>query len=464
MEHKAKPIVPGTQIVRVISAKRGGNAERVLLAIASQESHGGGRTERLFANDWLEDGGVSVASGLVRHGNTTLEVVLKLGSSEGLALVDSPGRVRSMSPVKGGMTLRIGSDLKDPEIRSLARHIVGCWVVHGREWTNRRGVMFKEPYGFGLRRAEQEEIRFKVVDGKNHPTRIGDLVGLDCTRSTHVGDWGGRHSTLVAAFCGMRLVLHELKAEGKEVCLFRGVNIGEDVGLWGPYCKWNEIVRHSDGLDKWRSLAIEAASPFSFHVHATRSLFPDSELFSSLLLKKIGQEKLREVLNRMIAHDPERFYRLIDASGITHRLTEVGESVLTYGAYGTFNKTDIVGNVLATFQDLNSIQSSIGFVIPHRDRVVLDSHFYIVAEVLAAGSPTQYSLSGRDMHRYLTDGGSANMHRVRNDRLFSLLRDLFGMTTVEFHVYPPLTIDSGLASQYSEPDKLAVEGWLSYEA
>ena len=109
-----KAIQPGVQIVHVISAMRGGNAERVVRAIARHEGNDGSRIRRKFPPEWRDEGGISVLSGSVVFGDAEFPLALKIGIAEGLVLADGKDMHRSMKPVNGRLALAIGDKLIIP--------------------------------------------------------------------------------------------------------------------------------------------------------------------------------------------------------------------------------------------------------------------------------------------------------------------------------------------------------------
>ena len=468
---KTNSILPGTQIVDVISTEHPeSRAASVIMGIA--KSYKGLRIYRDFSQGWENENGILVNKGTIGfvsqdspEKNKTYHVTLKIGTQEGLVLKNVPGSRWSLKPTKEGlMELEVGEQVKEEQLESRIGSFIGCWVVHGRDWYDRAGRRTRQPYGLERKYTPPDQFYFNVIDGMYQPKiTLKELIGSGCTRSTHVGNWHQRHSTLIPAICGMSLTLHEFKDGGGDICSFNGVSISNDVKKWGPYCSWNEVVRHSDQLGLWKHLALRSASPFSFHVHATRMLFPNSQLDSHFILEEIGKGKFREILQIMVMSEPERFYRLIDENGVTHRLTGCGQEYFEYGSYGNFSRHAVVDNILETFEQLQLVQFDCAHVLSRKARIVIDTHAYLVIEALATGFKKVYVLSGRDMHAYLTDGTSEKMHRVRNERLFLALRDLFGVKSIDFYVYPPLSMNSGLNSQYQDLNFCDKESWLTKE-
>ncbi len=465
-----KKITAGMQIVKVILTQcHDGNAANLLRAIA--KSHHGSRMQRSFPEDWQENHGIFEKSGLVTFDGRECPITLKIGASdeevlpETLVIKDSHGSCCSMKTENGKMVLEIGSTIAPRRIESLASQITGTWIVHGENWRNRANIPFMKPWG-DIKKGVYETFSFEVIDGsyENPRPTLRELIHRGCRRSTHVGQWYQRHSTIIPAIVGMPMTMHEFKKEGGvDICMFNGLEIGKNSDIWGPYCSWNESVRHSEKMGMWKDLALSCATPFNFHVHATRTLFPFIQLDSDYLLKEVGQEKLRGIIEVVAAKQPGRFYRLIDEQGITWRQTGVSENLLWYGN-DCFKRSEVAENVIQTFLELQKVQLDPAHAMIRKKRLIIDSHAYIVVEAMARGQKTAYELSGRHMHAYLTDGADAKMHRLRNEELFLLLRGFFGFSTMKFHIYPPLTWNSGLHSQYDEKLRFVnKDEWLSQE-
>ncbi len=456
-----KSITPGIPVVQVISAeKRGGNAEKLLRKIGSSWS--GSRTSRQFPSEWNMTGESECLHGVVTFGRNEYSVSLKVGVTEGLVLRDVPGEDRSLKPEKNSLVLEIGEKISEAQLSSFANDLVCSWVVHGRDWLNRRGDLIRQPYGLE-RKSPFETFQFNVIDGRAHPYTLGELIALGCTRSTHVGEWHNRHSTLIAAGTEMPITMHEFKKDGDDVCAFRGVQISKTnpSGCWGAYCQWDDATRRPEYFGSWYDLAVKASSPFAFHIHATRTLFPHAQLDSAFLLNTVGQGKLNAALELMTEKEPERFDRLIDEHGVTQKLMGVTPTQLLYNNGNAILRKSVAGNILQTFQQLQRLQADARYELPRMPRVVIDTHAYLVIESLAFEKKVVYALSGRDMHRYLLEGGSAGMHKIRNERLFLLLREIFGVSSINFYVYPPLDAHSGLESQYGDWSTFDRTRWLT---
>ncbi len=461
---KGLSVVPGTPISDVISTTATeGNAALLLQFIG--KTFQGSRTSRNFPKYWKNEDGVLSIQGSVHFGQER-SLTLKIGTREGLLVENRKGKSCSWNHNNGDLVIEVGDETPQQRLETYAHEVVACWAVHGQRWRDRNGYVMPQPYGLARKYGVVEKMYFNVIDGSlgvDRPT-LKELIDHECFRSVHVGNWYQRHSTLIAAMAGMPLVIHEFKEGGGKVCSIDAHLVSRDSKMWSGYCRWDESLRRSAPLGLWRELALQSASPFSFHVHATRMLFQKAELDSSFLLQRVGKEKLRGVLEIMLSEDPERFYRLIDEHGKTHRLGGVGDSFIVYGDYGRFDRNKIVDNVLCTFEELCMVQSDCTYVLERKPRVVMDTHAYIVIESLARRSKNVYAFSGSQMHSYLTkedQGNSVSTHRVRNERLFLLLRQIFGMESVNFHVYPPVNWNSGVTSQYADLTSAPVQQWLS---
>ncbi len=445
-------IVPGVRAVEVISATAGSVGEQILRKIAQPRRWEHTRNQRLFG-EW-QDG---CCQGVVRF-NTDGEtasrefpVTLKLGVEEGLVLRDVNGRSVSIkdrgSNHTGGYVIEVGRELPERHVEHIANQIVGCWVVHGFHWLNRVREVCNWPYGNDVRRPVAST--FRVVDGGELRLTLGDLVARGAVRSTHAGQWN-RPYTLVPALCGMVILIHEFKQSGEDVCMFKDRLISNDAAIWGPYCRWAER-RVGEVAEDWlRNLAAAAASPFAFHLHATRRLFPNCTLNSTYLVRQLGESKLSRIVDHMVAEEPERVYRLIDASGVTRRLVRVTPGELVFDGELSMRRADVAGNVVRTFRELMRVEEDIAFDLPRIPRAVLDSHFYVVVSGLAESSDfeTAYHLSGSEMYHYLVDGKDAAAHRIRNERLFQLLKPDFGIDRFKYHIFPGVAAP-GPENQYT---------------
>ncbi len=465
-----KSITPGKQIVSAIATRAiEGNATLLLREIAKQAE--GSRISRIFPDTWENEAGMQTKRGVIKFGDQEFPIIAMIGLLNGsmpetLFLENVSGDGCSMQPVNGNMVLHVGEKISLQRLGSLASQVTGTWIVHGEDWYDRKNQFFRKPWG-KTKRGIYEKFCFEVIDGslEDPAPKLEELIERGCRRSTHVGEWHKRHSTIIPAVVGMPMTIHEFKHDGgPDICQFNGLEIGHNPEMWGPCCPWNEAVRHSDQLGMWQDLALRCASPFNFHVHATRTLFPAIQLDSDYLLQAVGKEKLRGILEVMVANQPGRFYRLIDECGLTHRHIGVSDTLLNYGGHGYFPRSEVVDNIIQTFLELQMVQADPAYHLPRRHRLVIDSHAYIVIETMARKQSVSYELSGRYMHQYLTDGTDARMHRVRNEELFLLLRDFFGLQNMKLHVYPPLRWNSGLNSQYDENLKFcdhAKYNWLS---
>ena len=461
--NSGKWITPGTAACNVIStASREGVAASILTEAAKATN--GMRIQRCFDDKWVSDGnGGIMKEGVVKFHGGERPLTIKLGVEDGLILRETDGVKLSLKPIK--TFLEVGRKRPETQFVSSANMLVASWLVHGYNWMDRNGRLIRRPYGDD-RRGHKDEFAFQIIDGaKGSKTTLHDLICRGCVRSTHVGEWQKRHSTLIPAVCGMPVRLHEFKmAGGADICELMGLQIGADSKVWGPYCNWIPSVRTNGNLGMWENLAQECSSPFAFHLHATRTLFEKCQLDSNFLLYILGTNLLGAILEEMAHVEPERFYRLIDGAGATHRLTDVRGDVLYYGDHH-FRRSDIPANIIGTFQELETLQYDSGYIIKQgKPRIVLDPHAYIVIEALAAEKDDVCVLSGREMYRYLvSDDEDALMHQIRNDRLFTLLCKYFNREKIRFHVYPPLTWDGLVYSQYDDLGKCPKSAWLSQQ-
>ena len=470
---KYRQIQPGEQIITCISAMPGGIAEEVLKQIAHPDVNP--TNERKFGK-WKKEGRCLVCYGKVRIGTTgeEREIVLKLGTREGLFLDDRNGyRKTSLKhicdgeiciiPIQSIQIQSIQKKQRKKKCLSLANNIVGTWIIHGQNWRDRSGVWHYWPYGIDENR--KAEYNFEVIDGSG--ATFSQILKKGAVRSVHPGTWK-QYVTVVPAASGMKIILHEFekKADGKnDVTMFGNQRISDDRDIWGPYATWRSDVSQVD-FGKFEDVFRKSSSPFAFHIAATRKVFPNCELASSFLLRKLKEKKMEQILDIIAREDPERFYRLIDSTGKTQGLVEVRRGRLVFEKE-TFPLSRAVENVIKTFEELNRIQSDPQQEINRCPRLVLDSHFYIVL----FGILTSYNqgaffeshhLSGTDMHRYLTRGIDARMHRIRNERLFEKIKYVFNIERLKFFIYPSANIRLPYVNQYNfDPKKWDKNYWLN---
>jgi hypothetical protein len=285
-------------------------------------------------------------------------------------------------------------------------------------------------------------------------------------RSAHPGNWTAPQ-TLVPAAMGMPVILHEFQEragdDGYDVTMFNDEKISQDDNIWGPYATWHTRVMGNGGYmhDDFRQIAESASSPFSFHIAATKAIFPQCTLASTMILEKLGEEKLLQVLGAIAKQDPERFYRLIDEDGRTHKLVGFENGSLVYADDLTFAIANAARNVFCTFQDLAKIEADPSYQLGRKTRLVLDSHFYIVVfALMTTNNGSSYHLGGTDMHRYLTEGPDVQMHTIRNERLFHVVREFFEAERLKFHIYPSSVLRLKGSSQYDfVPEKWNPDHW-----
>jgi hypothetical protein len=443
----------------------GGAGERALKEIASKRGEAGTRNTRKFG-PWLEiEPGILRCNGSVlSQSGKEFRMDLVLGKKEGLFLSEVAGSKHSLRHVEtgsNGFKIDIGKELPDRRISDLANQVVS-WVIHGNFWENRPGNICNHPYGDDPNRPVN--FFFKVTDGGAKNMTLRQFLEADGIRSSHVGNW--RPHTLVAAACGVPVTLHEFTQNSDRTATFRGHHISKDPDdIWGPYTRMNPSGVASNGFGSEIShIARAAASPFAFHLHATRLNFPNTVLESANLIEKLGMELLERTIAGIAAQEPERFYRLIDERGRTHRLDHTTSTNLVFEGGEEFPIVEIVENVEQTLQELSRVQDDPGFDLPRIKRVVPDTHFYAVVSGLAqaGGAPILNELSGSEMYRYLlTDEGQSLMHRVRNERLFRIARDIVGADQLELAVFPPI-VTNVQEDQYSlDLATFDKERWLS---
>ena len=332
--------------------------------------------------------------------------------------------------------------------------------MHGRSWTNRVGEVLNWPYGHDEKRPV--DMTFVVVDGSQKQLTLHDFIQLGGVRSTHVGQWN-RPYAIVPAACGVRVLLHEFKEQNTEIRTFLNTELtSRRPEIWGPYCEWAPDAQKKLAKigGEFGTIAQQSRSPFTFHVHATRLRFPNCTLASSFFLNHFGEEKLYTLFSAIARHEPERFYRLINSQGLTHRLVRVANESLVFDDGEIFWIPRAAENLIRTFKELSALETDLDHSISPTHRLVLDSHVYVVLLALAelhGESPrfVAHHLSGSGMYEYLVKGKDAEAHKKRNDRLFRFLADELsteGVPTLngkpfEFNIYPPIAY--GQANQFS---------------
>lgn len=441
-----RSIIPGSRAIDVISASGGTLGEKIIREIAhpSREVSNG----RIFGG-WQDN----VCQGTVRFtkGDVVADfpITLKIGTREGLFLQEVAGRRFSLKDTgKGSYILEVGKELPPHRVFDAANKIAGTWVIHGFNWVDRSEKICNWPYGNDP--ARPKEFAFKIIDGAQEKLTLAELVSRGCIRSPHVGQWS-RPYALVPAMAGMKILLHEFRQQSYDVVVFRDRKISASpLEIWGGYCRWYERDLGPDVPPTLQAIANQAASPFAFHIHATKHLFPNCSLASTFIIDRLGEENLQRMLRLAMLHEPERAYRLIDEDGLTRRLKEVTKEELIYEGGRRINRWNAWENIFRTFSELKQLEEDMTFELPRSVRIVLDSHFYVVAFGLAAdnGQGRTYHLSGGEMYRYLTEGDDAHAHRVRNERLFHAVKEVFGVDSFEFHVFPGVMAPNG-ENQYT---------------
>ncbi len=432
----------GERVHSTISAMPGGKAEEILRKIAHPGRGNNPTHNAREFGEWV--GGRCI--GIVRPGNEEpVKITLVIGQREGLYLEDAnEGASLSLKDWTKDV-LKVGAKIPNYRLYDAANQIVACWILHGKFWVNRSAQVMDWPYGCDSNR--EIHAFFKVIDGAEERVSLGDLIKEGAVRSTHVGQWN-RPYALIPAACGMRVLMHEFRQTSEDVIVFGGKRISPDPEIvWGPYCRWSDRSLGEVREKVFQEIAFETASPFGFHVHATKVAFPNTTLASSFILDRLGKDLLRKILQTVAEKEPERFYRMIDEEGKTYQLVRnIENRELEFE-----NKKDVrprffrlslaADNVIETLEELASIEKDLRFVIKRRARLVLDSHFYLVCFGIAESKDGRARhLSGSEMYRYLVKGADAKMHKIRNERLYRALKDVMGLNgdSFEFHIYPPV--------------------------
>lgn len=441
-------ITPGEQIISVISAQSGGFGEQVLKVIASPLTPNS--NQRIFG-EWKN--GICEGKVLIEVTGEWRKVILKLGVKEGLYLEDKDHF--SLKHICDGDLCRIPvakKSNKECYVNSVANNIIGSWVIHGRWWGDRVGT--KHPWPYGIDEARKLNLDFEVCDGAGQI--LEQVLKKGIIRSAHIGQWDGGTTIVPAAF-GIPILLHEFekRADGKgrnNITIFRDQKISDDKDIWGPCAKWSRNINEVY-FGEFSSIAKLASSPFNFHVAATRQVFPNCELGSSFILKSLKEEKILKILKIIAEKDPERFYRLIDEYGRTWELKKVtGDSLVFRFDYKEriFSIDEVPKNVLKTFQELSHAQESPQIKIKQVQRIVPDTHFFVVLfGMLTARNGSCHYISGSEMHEYLTTGKDAYAHKIRNDRLFCLIKDELEMDKLKFFIYPSNSLRITKLNQYN---------------
>lgn len=459
-------IIPGEQFVSVISAMSGGFAEKVLREIAHPKIQPGNR--RNFG-EWEE--GMCAGTIMIEGTGEEREVLLRIGVEEGLFIRENGHKKFSLKHECNGELCTIPvaqkrSRGKDYSIGSVANNIVASWIIHGRKWRDRSKRWYYWPYGIDSER--KTNLDFEVCNGAG--CTYAQALERGIVRSAHLGTW--KHGvTVVPAASGIPVFMHEFeeRADGKgknDLTVFGDQEISSDKEVWGPYARWNKDVGNVD-FGPFADIAQEASSPFAFHVAATRRVFPNCQLGSAFLVEKLG-DKLPTAVELIAQKDCERFYRLIDERGRSWKLDCVSASSLFFSRDDeeelmTFPIAAITENVCQTFEELAGIQEDPAVEIKKTIRIVPDSHFFIVLSgILTAHDGEAHYISGNYMHEYMTTGKDAYAHRVRNDRVFCLLRGLFGMDKLKFYIYPSNSLRLSKLNQYNfNPRTWNKKFWLT---
>lgn len=441
-------VTPGIPFVHVVSALRGGNAERILRQVHALGATAGGYESaqlKLSFPEWPEGADCVVGHCKRLSGAQECELVLHVGAQRGLFLEDSYGLFSLKS--KGGELLspsiptgspRTGQPF-DSWCANAAKAILGTWVLHGSDWMNRYGDVLEFPFGPN---GHPRELIFKAEDkGVIFPDCNPRVVG----RCTHAGSWKGSNAASLAE-AGYTVLLHEFNeasGSGRDICTCGEARISEDSTLWPPVARWsNRNLKSVKRMEELQAIANSASSPFAFHTAASQLLFPNVTLLSPFLLQRIGEEKLRAVLETIQRESSERFYRLIDRTGSTKRWTRSEKTRIFFDDGSSLARETLAENALASFKEMRELQHDPAFLLPPRERIVLDSHFYVVMIAVATHQDgVAVHLSGRHTYQYMFRTAEAQMHRVRNDRLLRLVAPVLGIPQLRFEVYlPPIGV------------------------
>jgi len=465
---KSDYVKPGRRIVEVISALPGGRAEYMLRTIAHPVGDAMNPNNKRTFDPWQQDQeGVWVCRGSIQFvGGQQFPLTLKLGVKEGLFLRDAVGAGVSLKNHKRSeLVLDIGEDFPIRRVGDVANQMVGTWVIHGENWKNRNDSVCNQPYGYDVTRPLS--FAFKIEDGAQAKMTLEEFIARGGIRSAHAGQWN-RPFTIIPAACGVPVILHEFKQTNEDIRNFLDQSITDQSHyVWGPYCNWSREGRSIVGAlaPRWKRLVAESASPFTFHMQATKELFPNCVVASRFLLDATDSAQLEKILRMIVLEEPERMYRLIDAEGKTYILRQIKGGELMFSNGQRFSLLGAIENTLQTFYELAALDGNPTIQLPRIPRLVLDSHFYTVTFSLAHTSPdgqSAHDLSGSEMYRYMLKGKEADMHALRNDRLFQLLREYFpeAPEALQFFVYPPLGLPG--VNQYTfNPEEFQKEPWLA---
>ena len=467
--HEKGLIKPGTNLISTISAMPGGNAEKILRLIATVRS-----TERIKVclEEWGDgtEGKIIVSYDgqfEIQH-KETHEIILKLGVKEGLFLEDVPdmssfslkhlktdgtpglfrlpiGRLVSVPKIrsrKGGQKgiprkerMESGKPYSTERLDDIAQKIVGVWVYHGRDWTDRKGVRYEWPYGETGRRIDSP-VSFIVQDGGT----VDDCAVLPkgTIRSSHPGSWW--NSTILRLLkAGTTVLLHEFVKEStpeRNICRFGQITISQNTKCWPGAAQWSNRNLGERVRPEFQAIANDAASPFAFHITATKTLYPSCRLMSSFILERLGAEKTEAIVRAVVHAEPERCYRMISEEGHTHQLIAWTGNRLIYDEGLVCTLGEAVESVVKSFREMTAVEQDHRYPLPIRRRVVLDSHFYtVLGALLTERGGTAHSLCGRFSYDYLLRGTDAVMHRIRNERIFQILKPFFGVERLVLKVY-----------------------------
>ena len=320
---------------------------------------------------------------------------------------------------------------------------------------------------------------FLISDATKEELALFDLIKLGCTRSSHVGLLSNDNSTLAPLIAGLNVHYHEFIRHANDldynVCqfhllkksgCFENIIISDDKDIWPPIARWNLYGRAQiiEADSRFSDLARIASSPFSFHLAATKRIFLQQnsvELSSSSLLKiKDSVDSsivfLRQLL-RCIASNtttggrPKTFYRVIDENGIAwnqksikRKLTqgdEANEEIMFDNGF-TISIAEAIELVLDTFKEMANLEQNPSFELVKRPRIVMDTAFYIVMDLIMTGKIIEYKgrnesqlfvsyhLAGNELMNYLIhDKKQALMYTKQVEKLIKSIAPVFAVNS-----------------------------------
>ena len=463
-------VICGSGGVSCISAPKGGLAEQILRRIADPGNSNPMYTRREF-DGWHSVNSHEEASGTVLVRKKGREEVaserpltLNLGSRVGLWLDDVD--TRRVSLRGSGSSIPIGNRAKvtPARISDWANQIVAAWVLHGFDWQNSSGRIMPEPYGQCPRRDTSQ----MVAKGLHKKRTLGDLIDLGLVCPTSLGEWSSP-GTIISATLGAPTLLHEFghRHVGPNSHLFGNIAACDRDREWLGYCSWLRSGNYHIGTANLpvdlkamlEEIASKSRNPFNFFFHSTRALFPKARLLSAYLLEKLGEDRLQEMVELIVRHHPEKFYRMIDPSGRMHLLKEVVGNDLVFHTGRRHSLNGATTNILNTFRCMAEVEDHPSAMIVGTERLVLEPGFYVVALVMLG----HYLFLGEPgFHNQLVGNNQlARSNQRRNGRLY---RSLNRGEVPQIVVLPPVSVEDGPGSQYSvSSNELDLEYWRNIQ-